>query len=45
MKDAHGNTILMSHGQIIIKATAQLRLMAPTVVINGRVVSPNPNPI
>ena len=45
MKDAHGNTILMSHGQITIKATAQLRLMAPTVVINGRVVSPNPNPI
>ncbi len=45
IEDAHGNTILMTNGQITIKATAQLRLMAPTVVINGRVVSPNPNPI
>lgn len=45
IEDAHGNTILLSNGQITIKATGQLRLMAPTVVINGRVVSPNPNPI
>jgi uncharacterized protein involved in type VI secretion and phage assembly len=45
IEDAHGNTILMTNGQITIKATAQLRLLAPTVVINGRVVSPNPNPI
>ena len=45
IEDAHGNTIFLSNGQITIKATGQLRLMAPTVVINGRVVSPNPNPI
>ena len=45
IEDAHGNTIILCNGKIVIKSTAVLELRAPTVTINGRVVSPNANPI
>ena len=45
IEDAHGNTISMSNGKIVIKSVGVLQIVAPTVTINGRVVAPNANPI
>jgi uncharacterized protein involved in type VI secretion and phage assembly len=45
IEDAHGNRIILSNGKITISGVAVLELRAPTVTINGRVVSPTPNPI
>ena len=51
IEDAHGNTITMSNGKIMIKSVGVLEIEAPTVTLQGpnaawrRVVSPNNNPI
>lgn len=45
IEDAHGNIISMSNGKIVIKSVGVLEIQAPNVTINGRVVSPNANPI
>jgi phage baseplate assembly protein V len=45
IEDAHGNRIVLSNAKITIQSAAVLDLRAPTVLINGRVVSPNSNPI
>jgi uncharacterized protein involved in type VI secretion and phage assembly len=45
IEDAHGNVITMSNGKVVIKSVGLLELDAPVVTINGRIVSPNSNPI
>lgn len=45
VEDAHGNTITLSNGKIAIRSVGVLDLQGPTVIINGRVVAPNGNPI
>jgi uncharacterized protein involved in type VI secretion and phage assembly len=45
IEDGHKNRIVLSNGKITISSTAVLDLRAPTILINGRVVSPNRNPI
>jgi len=45
IEDAHGNRVVLSNGKITISSVAVLELQAPTITINGRVVSPNSNPI
>lgn len=46
IQDALGNAITMSgNGKITIAAKGTLEITAPNVTINGRVVSPNGNPI
>lgn len=45
IEDAHGNIVTMSNGKIAIKSVGLLQIEAPVVTINGRVVSPNSNPI
>jgi len=45
IEDAHGNVITMSNGKITIKSKGLLELQGSVVRINGRVVSPTPNPI
>jgi hypothetical protein len=45
IRDAHGNTITMSNGKMVITCVGALEIKAPTITINGRVVSPTPNPI
>ncbi len=45
IEDAHGNVITMSNGKITINSVGLLELKAAVVRINGRVVSPNANPI
>jgi phage baseplate assembly protein gpV len=45
IEDAHGNIISMSNGKIVIKSVGVLEIQAPNVTINGRIVSPNANPI
>ena len=45
IEDAHGNVITMSNGKITIKSKGLLELEGKVVRINGRVVSPTPNPI
>ncbi|MBV8281692.1 MAG: hypothetical protein JO347_06450 [Candidatus Eremiobacteraeota bacterium] len=45
IEDAHGNTILMSNAQIVVKSVCNLQVIAPTITLNGRVVAPNANPI
>jgi uncharacterized protein involved in type VI secretion and phage assembly len=51
IEDAHGNTISMSNGKIVIKSVGILELEAPAITLQGpngawkRVVSPNTNPI
>jgi len=45
IEDAHGNRITMSNGKIAIKSVGLLELTGLMVTINGRVVSPNSNPI
>jgi uncharacterized protein involved in type VI secretion and phage assembly len=45
IRDAHGNMITLSNGKISIKGVGVLEFEAPIITLNGRVVSPNPNPI
>ncbi|PWT94159.1 MAG: hypothetical protein C5B55_03150 [Blastocatellia bacterium] len=45
IEDAHGNVVTMSNGKIVLKSVGLLEIRAPVVTINGRVVSPNSNPI
>jgi len=45
IEDAHGNVITMSNGKITIKSKGLLELQGKVIRINGRVVSPTPNPI
>jgi uncharacterized protein involved in type VI secretion and phage assembly len=45
IEDAHGNRITMSNGKVTISSIGVLEIHAPVVTINGRVVSPTPNPI
>ncbi|HSY92668.1 MAG TPA: hypothetical protein VK812_14935 [Candidatus Binatus sp.] len=45
IEDSHGNTITLSNGKITIKSIAVLELKAPTIIVNGRIVAPNSNPI
>jgi uncharacterized protein involved in type VI secretion and phage assembly len=45
IEDAHGNTISMSNGKIVIQSVGVLQILAPSVTINGRIVAPNANPI
>lgn len=45
IKDAHGNTIELANGLLTIKGTAAIRIDAPTVAINGRVVAPIGSPL
>lgn len=51
IEDAHGNTITMSNGKIMVKSVGLLQLQAPNIVLQGpkgawrRTVSPNNNPI
>jgi uncharacterized protein involved in type VI secretion and phage assembly len=45
IEDGHHNRIVLSNAKITIQSTAVLDLRAPTILINGRVVTPNSNPI
>lgn len=45
IEDAHGNTISMSNGKIVIKSVGAVEIKGATITINGRVVAPNANPI
>lgn len=45
IRDAHGNTIELANAQISITSVGVIRLQAPNVVINGRVVAPVGTPI
>lgn len=45
IRDAHGNSIVMSNGQVAIRSVAMLSIDAPSVTINGRAVLPIPRPI
>jgi uncharacterized protein involved in type VI secretion and phage assembly len=45
IEDAHGNTVVLSNGKITIKSVGVLELRGATITLNGRVVSPNSNPI
>jgi hypothetical protein len=45
IEDAYGNSITLANGKITIKSVGTLELTAPTITINGRLVTPNRNPI
>jgi len=45
IRDAHGNTIELANGVINITGVGTLQIKAPNVIINGRIVTPTPNPI
>ncbi|HVK55121.1 MAG TPA: phage baseplate assembly protein V [Burkholderiales bacterium] len=49
IEDAHGNTVSMSNGKIVIKSVAILEIDAPLITLQGpgykRVVAPSNNPI
>jgi uncharacterized protein involved in type VI secretion and phage assembly len=45
IEDAHGNSVSLSNGQVSVNAVAMVQIKAPTVLINGRLVLPVPNPI
>ncbi|MDO9712900.1 phage baseplate assembly protein V [Paracraurococcus lichenis] len=45
VQDAHGNSVSLSNGQVAVTAVAVVQITAPTVLINGRLVLPVPNPI
>ena len=45
IEDAWGNKITLTNGKITIQSVGVLELKAPTVLVNGRVVAPNDNPI
>jgi uncharacterized protein involved in type VI secretion and phage assembly len=45
IKDAHGNRIELANGRMSITSVGSLQISAPSVVINGRLVSPVGPPI
>jgi hypothetical protein len=45
IEDAYGNTITLSNGKITIRSVGVLEITAPMILINGRPVAPNSNPI
>ncbi len=45
IEDAFGNTITMVNGKITIRSVGVLEIAAPIITLNGRVVTPNSNPI
>ena len=45
IQDAHGNTIELGNGRIVISGKGALQIIAPNVSINGRLVSPVGPPI
>jgi uncharacterized protein involved in type VI secretion and phage assembly len=45
IEDAHKNCITMSNGKISIRSTGVVQIDAPHIILNGRVVAPNGNPI
>ncbi len=45
IEDAHGNSITLQNAMISIQSVAVVQINAPSVIINGRVVAPIPNPI
>jgi uncharacterized protein involved in type VI secretion and phage assembly len=45
IEDAHGNRITLQNAMISIESVAVVQINAPSVIINGRIVAPIPNPI
>lgn len=45
IEDAHGNRITMSNSKMTISCVGVLEIQGLSVSINGRLVSPTPNPI
>jgi hypothetical protein len=45
IEDASGNRIILKDGTIKIESVAILELKAPVIIVNGRTVAPNNNPI
>jgi hypothetical protein len=45
IEDAYGNTITLSNGKITIRSVGVLEITAPVILINGRPVASNSNPI
>jgi hypothetical protein len=45
IEDAFGNIITMTNGKITIRSVGVLEITAPVITLNGRVVTPNNNPI
>jgi len=45
IEDAWGNTITLTNGKITIQSLGVLELKAASILVNGRVVTPNKNPI
>ncbi|MCB8986635.1 MAG: hypothetical protein H6661_02670 [Ardenticatenaceae bacterium] len=45
IEDAHGNSITLQNAMISIQSVAVVQINAPSVIINGRIVAPIPNPI
>jgi hypothetical protein len=45
IEDAFGNSITMVNGKITIRSVGVLEVSAPIITLNGRVVTPNGNPI
>ncbi len=45
IEDASGNTITLTNGKITIQSIGLLELKAAMIIVNGRVVTPNRNPI
>lgn len=45
IEDAHGNKVTLQNAMISIESVGVVQIKAPSVIINGRVVAPIPNPI
>ncbi len=45
IEDSHGNTITLANGKITIKSVGLLELKAASITLNGRIVTPNNDPI
>lgn len=45
LKDAQGNQIELANGRISISSIGGITINAPSVVINGRLITPVPSPI
>lgn len=45
IKDAHGNEVTLANASITIRSVGLINIQAPSVLINGRPVAPNPQPI
>jgi uncharacterized protein involved in type VI secretion and phage assembly len=45
IKDAHGNSVELANGQIIVAGVGTIQINAPNVIINGRPVMPVGPPI